>query len=259
MTYPQINPIAFDFGFIQIHWYGLMYLLAFISAYLLARRRAKSSPDWDNQQVEDMIFFGALGVVLGGRIGYVLFYDFAYFISEPLSIFAIQNGGMSFHGGFLGVLLAMFWFNRKYHKTFFTTMDFVAPLVPLGLGFGRIGNFINNELWGKISDSPLAIFIQQEGLSRYPSQLYQALLEGLALFLILWIFSKKPRPNMSISALFLIFYGLFRVVVEFVRVPDAQLGYLAFGWLTMGQILSFPMIIFGIYLLQKAYSKPHRA
>ncbi len=256
MTYPDINPIALDFGVIQIHWYGVMYLLAFASAYLLANQRAKLSPDWNRQQVEDMIFYGALGVVLGGRIGYVLFYNLPYFAADPLSVFAIHNGGMSFHGGFLGVLLAMFLFNRKYNKTFFTTMDFVAPLVPLGLGFGRLGNFINNELWGQVTDSPFGFYIQQQGVSRYPSQLYEGLLEGLVLFIILWAFSKKSRPVMSVSALFLIFYGLFRFVVEFVRVPDAQLGYLAFGWLTMGQILSLPMILFGIYLLYKAYNKP---
>ena len=255
MTYPQINPVALDFGFIQIHWYGLMYLLAFVSVYFLANARAKQSDDWTKQQIEDMVFFGAIGAVLGGRIGYVLFYNLGHFIEQPLSIIAIHNGGMSFHGGFLGVLLAMFLFNQKHHKTFFNTMDFVAPLVPLGLGFGRLGNFINNELWGKITDSPLAMYIPQEGVSRYPSQLYEAFLEGLLLFIILWLFSKKARPLMSVSALFLIFYGTFRFIIEFVRLPDAHLSYLAFGWVTMGQILSFPMVIFGIYLLYKAYNK----
>lgn len=257
MTYPQINPVALDFGLIQIHWYGLMYLLAFASAYLLASLRARQSQYWSKQQVEDMIFFGALGVVLGGRIGYVLFYNLPHFINEPLKIFAIHNGGMSFHGGFLGVLFAMFLFNRKYNKTFFTTMDFVAPLIPLGLGFGRLGNFINNELWGRVTESSWGLYIPEQGVSRYPSQLYEGLLEGMVLFIILWVFSRKSRPLMSVSALFLIFYGLFRFIIEFVRVPDEQLGYLAFGWLTMGQILSLPMIIFGIYLLYKAYSKPN--
>lgn len=258
MIYPNINPIALDFGVIQIHWYGVMYLLAFVSVYLLASRRAKQNSNWNKQQIEDMVFFGALGVVLGGRIGYVLFYNLPYFVIEPLSIFAIHNGGMSFHGGLLGVLLAMFLFNRKYDKKFFTTMDFVAPLVPLGLGFGRIGNFINSELWGGVTNSPLGMYIQQQGISRHPSQLYEALLEGLVLFIILWVFSKKPRPSMSVSALFLIFYGLFRFIIEFVRVPDEQLGYLAFNWLTMGQLLSLPMIIFGLYLLDKAYRTPSK-
>jgi phosphatidylglycerol:prolipoprotein diacylglycerol transferase len=252
MIYPSINPIALDLGFVQIYWYGLMYLMAFLAAYLLANSRAKQLPDWNTQQTEDMIFYGALGVVLGGRIGYMLFYNLANFLSEPLSIFAIQGGGMSFHGGFLGVLLALVLFNRKYDKTFFATMDFVAPLVPLGLGFGRMGNFINGELWGKVTTSPMGMYIQEQGVSRYPSQLYEAFLEGLVLFIILWVFSAKPRPLMSVSALFLIFYGLFRFIIEFVRVPDVQLGYLAFDWLTMGQLLSLPMIILGIYLLYKA-------
>ena len=252
MTYPSIDPIILDLGFIQIYWYGLMYLLAFLAAYLLANYRAKQLSHWNTQQIEDLIFYGAIGVVVGGRLGYMLFYNLPNFLSDPLSIFAIQGGGMSFHGGFLGVLIAMFLFNRKYDKTFFATMDFVAPLVPLGLGFGRLGNFINGELWGKVTTSQWGMYIQEQGVSRYPSQLYEAFLEGLVLFIILWVFSQKSRPKMSVSALFLIFYGLFRFIIEFVRVPDVQLGYLAFGWLTMGQILSLPMIILGVYLLNKA-------
>lgn len=251
ITYPAVDPIALDLGFVQVYWYGLMYLLAFLAAYFLANYRAKKSSDWNSQQIEDMIFYGAIGVVVGGRLGYMLFYNLPTFISDPLSIFAIQGGGMSFHGGFLGVLLAMVLFNRKYNKSFFVTMDFVAPLVPLGLGFGRLGNFINGELWGKITDSSLGMYIHAQGVSRYPSQLYEALLEGLVLFIILWVFSSKPRPLISVSALFLIFYGIFRFIIEFVRVPDVQLGYLAFDWLTMGQLLSLPMIILGIYLFYK--------
>jgi len=252
MTYPNINPIALDLGFVQIYWYGLMYLLAFLAAYLLANYRSKQLNNWNKQQIEDMIFYGAIGVVVGGRLGYMLFYNLPNFLFDPLSIFAIQGGGMSFHGGFLGVLLAMWLFNRKYNKTFFITMDFVAPLVPLGLGFGRLGNFINGELWGKVTTSPLGMYIQEQGVSRFPSQLYEAFLEGLVLFFILWVFSSKPRPTMSVSALFLIFYGLFRFIIEFVRVPDVQLGYLAFDWLTMGQVLSAPMVVLGIYLLYRA-------
>ena len=255
MIYPDINPVALDLGFAQIYWYGLMYLAAFLAAYFLANSRVKNSDSWNTQQIEDLIFYGAIGVIVGGRLGYVLFYNFSVFASDPLSIFALQGGGMSFHGGFLGVLLAMVFFNKKYKKTFFITMDFVAPLVPLGLGFGRIGNFINGELWGKVTSSPLGMFIQEQGVSRYPSQLYEAFLEGLVLFAILWMYSKKPRPLMSISALFLIFYGLFRFIIEFVRVPDVQLGYLAFDWLTMGQLLSLPMVILGVYLLFKSTSK----
>jgi phosphatidylglycerol:prolipoprotein diacylglycerol transferase len=252
MIYPNINPIALDLGFVQIYWYGLMYLAAFLAAYFLANYRAKQSADWNSKQIEDLIFYGAIGVIVGGRLGYMLFYNLPHFLSDPLSIIAIQGGGMSFHGGFLGVLLAMVLFNKKHNKTFFTTMDFVAPLVPLGLGFGRIGNFINGELWGKVTTSPLGMFIQEQGVSRYPSQLYEAFLEGLVLFVILWLYSKKTRPLMTVSALFLIFYGLFRFIIEFVRVPDVQLGYLAFDWLTMGQLLSLPMIILGIYLIVKA-------
>jgi phosphatidylglycerol:prolipoprotein diacylglycerol transferase len=248
MIYPSINPVALDLGFAQIYWYGLMYLCAFTAAYFLAIYRAKNSPDWTTQQIEDMIFYGAIGVVVGGRLGYMLFYNLPAFVADPLSLFSIQGGGMSFHGGFLGVFVAMFWFNRKYQKNLFSTLDFAVPLVPLGLGFGRIGNFINGELWGSITTSPMGMYIQQQGVSRHPSQLYEALLEGLILFLILWIFSHKPRPKMSVSALFLIFYGVFRFMVEFVRVPDVQLGYLAFDWLTMGQLLSLPMVILGVYL-----------
>ncbi len=250
MIYPAINPVALDLGFIQVYWYGLMYLVAFLSAYMLANYRAKKSDNWSSQQVEDLIFYGAIGVVVGGRLGYMLFYNLSNFISDPLMFFALQSGGMSFHGGFLGVILALVLFNKKYHKSFFSTMDFVVPLVPLGLGFGRIGNFINGELWGKITTSPLGMYIQEQGVSRYPSQLYEAFLEGLILFIILWFFSAKPRPLMSVSALFLIFYGLFRFIIEFVRMPDIQLGYLAFDWLTMGQLLSLPMIIVGVYLLK---------
>ncbi len=251
MIYPDINPIALDLGFVKIYWYGIMYLLAFLSAYFLANYRAKQLDNWNKHQVEDMIFYGAIGVVAGGRLGYMLFYNFDIFLSNPLTVFAVQNGGMSFHGGFLGVLLAMVLFNRKYNKTFFTTMDFIAPLVPLGLGFGRLGNFINNELWGKITTSPLGMFIKDQDVTRYPSQLYEAFLEGLVLFIVLWLFSRKSRAPMTISALFLILYGSFRFIVEFVRVPDVQLGYLAFGWLTMGQLLSLPMIVLGVYLLLK--------
>lgn len=255
MIYPAINPVALDFGFIQIHWYGVMYLLAFLSAYFLAIKRAKNTNNWHKQQIEDLIFYGALGVILGGRLGYVLFYNLSVFIQDPGLIFAIQQGGMSFHGGFLGVLVAMFLFNKKHQKSFFTTMDFVAPLIPLGLGFGRIGNFINAELWGKITDSSWGMWVPFLGEKRYPSQLYEAFLEGLVLFVILWFFSNKSRPISAVSALFLIFYGIFRFIVEFVRLPDVQLGYLAFGWLTMGQLLSLPMLIFGLFLLYRAYSK----
>ncbi len=257
MIYPDINPIAIDLGFIKIYWYGLMYLSAFLAAYLLANARAKRADNhWHAKQIEDLVFYGAIGVIVGGRLGYMLFYNLPNFLADPLSLFAIQNGGMSFHGGLLGVVLAMAWFSRKYCQSFLVTMDFVAPLVPLGLGFGRLGNFINGELWGKVTTSPFGMFIQEQGVSRFPSQLYEAFLEGLVLFIILWVYSRKPRALTSVSALFLIFYGLFRFIIEFVRTPDVQLGYLAYDWLTMGQLLSLPMIIFGAYLLIKAANKP---
>ena len=233
-----------------------MYLLAFLSAYLLARYRIKSEVLWNTKHVDDLIFYGALGAVLGGRLGYLMFYNWSVFISNPLTFFNFQNGGMSFHGGFLGVLLAMVIFNKKYQFTFFQTTDFIAPLIPLGLGFGRIGNYINGELWGRVTDSSWGILApDQSGLweKRFPTQLYEAFLEGFVLFCILWLFSNKKPQVMATSSLFLIFYGIFRFIIEFVRAPDSHIGYLAFDWLTMGQLLSIPMIFIGIYLLIKSY------
>ena len=256
MKYIVIDPVIADLGFVKVYWYGVMYLLAFLSAYLLARYRSKTESLWSIKHVDDLIFYGALGAVLGGRLGYLLFYNWSVFISNPITFFNFQNGGMSFHGGFLGVLMAMIVFNKKYHLTFFQTADFIAPLIPLGLGFGRIGNYINGELWGRITESSWGILApDQSGLweKRFPSQLYEAFFEGLILFLILWLFSRKKRPLMSTSSLFLIFYGVFRFIIEFLRAPDSHIGYLAFDWLTMGQLLSIPMIFIGIYLLIKSY------
>ncbi len=256
MKYIVIDPVILDLGIVKIHWYGVMYLLAFLLAYLLAKYRANLTQEWSAQQVDDFIFYGALGAVLGGRLGYMLFYSLPSFLSNPLIFLDFQNGGMSFHGGFLGVLLAMILFNRKSKKSFFQTTDFIAPLVPLGLAFGRIGNYINAELWGKVTTSVWGVYSpDQSGVwaHRYPTQLFEALLEGVVLFVILWFFSKKNRPLMSTSSLFLIFYGFFRFIIEFIRVPDVQLGYLAFEWLTMGQLLSLPMFVIGIYLYYKSY------
>ena len=256
MKYIVIDPVIADLGFVKVYWYGVMYLLAFLSAYLLARYRIKSEVLWNTKHVDDLIFYGALGAVLGGRLGYLLFYNWSVFISNPLTFFNFQNGGMSFHGGFLGVLLAMVIFNKKYQFTFFQTTDFIAPLIPLGLGFGRIGNYINGELWGRVTDSSWGILApDQSGLweKRFPTQLYEAFLEGLVLFCILWLFSNKKPQVMATSSLFLIFYGIFRFIIEFVRAPDSHIGYLAFDWLTMGQLLSIPMILIGIYLLIKSY------
>jgi phosphatidylglycerol:prolipoprotein diacylglycerol transferase len=218
--------------------------VGFAAAWYLGRRRA-ARPDSPVTplQVDDLIFYGALGIILGGRVGYMLFYGFDQILENPLNIFRIWEGGMSFHGGFLGVLAAMWLYARRLGRGFFQLMDFVAPLVPIGLGAGRIGNFINGELWGAPTQVPWAFIV--DGEARHPSQLYEAGLEGLALFLILWVYSSRPRPVMSVSALFLLGYGLFRFAVEFVRLPDAHIGYLAFGWLTMGQVLTFPMLVFG--------------
>ena len=256
MKYIVIDPVIADLGFVKVYWYGVMYLLAFLSAYLLARYRIKSEVLWNTKHGDDLIFYGALGAVLGGRLGYLMFYNWSVFISNPLTFFNFQNGGMSFHGGFLGVLLAMVIFNKKYQFTFFQTTDFIAPLIPLGLGFGRIGNYINGELWGRVTDSSWGILApDQSGLweKRFPTQLYEALLEGFVLFSILWLFSNKKPQVMATSSLFLIFYGIFRFIIEFVRAPDSHIGYLAFDWLTMGQLLSIPMIFIGIYLLIKSY------
>ena len=256
MKYIVIDPVIADLGFVKVYWYGVMYLLAFLSAYLLARYRIKSEVLWNTKHVDDLIFYGALGAVLGGRLGYLMFYNWPVFISNPLTFFNFQNGGMSFHGGFLGVLLAMVIFNKKYQFTFFQTTDFIAPLIPLGLGFGRIGNYINGELWGRVTDSSWGVLApDQSGLweKRFPTQLYEAFLEGFVLFCILWLFSNKKPQVMATSSLFLIFYGIFRFIIEFVRAPDSHIGYLAFDWLTMGQLLSIPMIFIGIYLLIKSY------
>lgn len=256
MKYIVIDPVIADLGFVKVYWYGVMYLLAFLSAYLLARYRIKSEVLWNTKHVDDLIFYGALGAVLGGRFGYLLFYNWSIFISNPFTFFNFQNGGMSFHGGFLGVLLAMVIFNKKYQFTFFQTTDFIAPLIPLGLGFGRIGNYINGELWGRVTDSSWGILApDQSGLweKRFPTQLYEAFLEGFVLFCILWLFSNKKPQVMATSSLFLILYGIFRFIIEFVRAPDSHIGYLAFDWLTMGQLLSIPMIFIGIYLLIKSY------
>ena len=256
MKYIVIDPVIADLGFVKVYWYGVMYLLAFLSAYVLARYRIKSEVLWNTKHVDDLIFYGALGAVLGGRLGYLMFYNWPVFISNPLTFFNFQNGGMSFHGGFLGVLLAMVIFNKKYQFTFFQTTDFIAPLIPLGLGFGRIGNYINGELWGRVTDSSWGILApDQSGLweKRFPTQLYEAFLEGFVLFCILWLYSNKKPQVMATSSLFLIFYGIFRFIIEFVRAPDSHIGYLAFDWLTMGQLLSIPMIFIGIYLLIKSY------
>jgi phosphatidylglycerol---prolipoprotein diacylglyceryl transferase len=251
--YPDIDPVAFSLGPLAVRWYGLMFLGAFLAAWALARLRAsRGQGPLAPGQVDDLIFYGALGVIVGGRVGSVLFYNFATFLSDPLMLFRLWEGGMSFHGGLLGVIFAMWLYGRRLGVGFFALTDFVAPLVPVGLGLGRLGNFINGELWGKVTSAEFPLSVVYGGVPRHPSQLYQAALEGLVLFVILWLYSSRPRPVMSVSGLFLVCYGVFRFAVEFVRLPDAWLGYLAFGWLTMGQLLSLPMILLGAWLLWRS-------
>lgn len=252
IQYPAIDPVAIAIGPIQVHWYGLTYLAAFAMAWWLGRCRCRTSGGlWSEEQLGDLLFFAALGVVIGGRSGYVLFYHFDYFLQEPLWLLRIWEGGMSFHGGLIGVLLAMHFYGRKLNKSFFQVTDFIVPLVPFGLGVGRIGNFLGGELWGRASDVPWAMIFPRdpEQLARHPSQLYQFALEGVVLFWILWWFSRKPRPRMVVSGMFLLCYGIFRFVVEFTRQPDSQLGFIAWDWLTMGQLLSTPMIVSGISMI----------
>ncbi len=262
LDYPFSDPgdaVAFSIGPINAHWYGIMYLLAFAVSWWLARVRAGDpARGWRVAEIDDLLFYVALGVILGGRLGYMLFYDGARLISEPLHLLYVWRGGMSFHGGLIGVLIAMWLYGRSRGYGFFKVADFVAPLIPIGSFTGRIGNFINGNLWGGPTDLPWGMVFPDPragGIPRHPSQLYQALLEGLVLFVILWVFSRRPRPTMAVSGLFLVGYGLFRSLVEFVRVPDEHIGYLAFDWLTMGQVLSIPMIVAGLVLLACAYRR----
>ena len=254
LRYPGFNPIAFSAGPVKVHWYGIMYLLGFATAWWLARRRA-ARPDstWKAHDVDDLIFFGMLGVILGGRIGYVLFYGLKFWALDPWYPLKIWEGGMSFHGGLLGVAIAMAAFAWRRGRRVADVYDFTAPLPALGLFFGRIGNFINGELWGKVTTVPWGFLVN--GQVRHPSQLYEAGLEGLVLFAVMWWYTAQPRPRLAPSGLFLLFYGLARSLVEFVRVPDEHIGYLAGGWLTEGQVLCVPMILVGAALLAWAYRR----
>ena len=255
--YPHINPVAIKLGPIRVYWYGIMYVVAFAVAWGLALFRIrKPDSNWTRAQVSDLIFYSALGVIIGARIGYMLFYDLNGFLKDPLILFKTWQGGMSFHGGLLGVVVTMWLFARKTKRKFFEITDFLVPLAPLGLGAGRLGNFINGELWGRVTHVPWGVVYPWAGsLPRHPSELYEFFLEGIVLFIILWWYSAKPKPRMAVSALFLLGYGVFRFGLEFFRQPDPQLGFIAFGWLTMGQLLSLPMAIAGIILLIFAYKK----
>ena len=255
LTYPNINPVFIDLGVVKIHWYGIMYLIGFAAVWLLGQYKAKQS--WSPikpEAIEDLVTYGALGVIVGGRVGYMLFYKFSGLIQDPLSLFKIWQGGMSFHGGMLGVFVAMWFFAKQQNCTMWQLTDIIAPLCPIGLGAGRLGNFINSELWGRVTDVPWAMVFPTGGSEpRHPSQLYEAFLEGLVLFIIMWIYTSKPRPTMAATGLSVFLYGSFRFFIEFFRMPDAHLGYLALDWVTMGQILSTPMIIIGALIMYFAY------
>lgn len=252
LTFPNIDPVLLELGPLKVRWYGLMYLIGFMAAMWLANRKAdQPQSGWTREQVSDLLFFGFLGVILGGRIGYVLFYQTARFIDDPLYLFQIWTGGMSFHGGLLGVIVAIAWFARKNKKTFFAVGDFVAPLIPLGLGLGRLGNFINGELWGRAADVPWAMVFpayDAGGIPRHPSQLYEFALEGVLLFFIIQWYARKPRTPGAVGGLFLVGYGAARFTVEFFREPDGHLGLLSAG-MSMGQWLSTPMILIGLFLM----------
>lgn len=266
LIHPQFDPVAIRFGPLSIHWYGLMYLLAFLQFWWLGRRRIRTHAQrieegWTVEQLDDLLFYGVLGVILGGRLGEVLFYAPGYYLTHPLEILAVWKGGMSFHGGLLGVLVAMTFAAWKMRRSWLAVTDFIAPLVPLGQAVGRIGNFINGELWGRVCDPslPWAMAFPQAGdlQPRHPSQLYQAGLEGLTLFVILWLFSARPRPRGAVSGVFLVGYGGFRFVAEYFRQPDQGVFSLS-EVISMGQWLSLPMILSGIAMLLWAYRQPER-
>jgi len=248
LIYPEFNPVALQLGPVKIHWYGLMYVIGFIAAWWMARRRAAApGSTWKPVDVDDLIFFAAIGVIAGGRLGWIFVYGFDRLVADPLAIIRVWEGGMSFHGGLAGVMTAVAWFAHRRGRKIADVFDFTAPLPAVGLFAGRIGNFINGELWGKPTDVPWGFLVG--GDVRHATQLYEAALEGILLFTIIWWFTSKPRLRLAPAGLFLVLYAAFRIFVEFLRLPDANIGYLAFGWLTMGQLLSLPMMIAGLAML----------
>ncbi|MBS9781865.1 MAG: prolipoprotein diacylglyceryl transferase [Gammaproteobacteria bacterium] len=255
---PEISPYIFKIGSFGPTWYGLMYAISFLLGYQLVKYFTKDRDDWSEDLVSSLLTYIILGVILGGRIGYVLFYHFDLFLQNPLYLFKITEGGMSFHGGLIGVIVAVWLFSRKNQRSFFSVIDLIAIVAPIGLFFGRIGNFINGELWGHTTDVPWAMVFPQDPqqLPRHPSQLYEAGLEGLLLFIIVYLFARTKPATGRISGLFLVGYGLARFSVEFVRLPDAHIGHIASSnWLTMGQALTVPMIVLGLFLLFRKVSK----
>jgi len=265
IPFPNIDPVAIQLGPVAIHWYGLMYLFGFGMAWWLGNNRAKAKPHlgWNQEQVSDVIFYVAMGVIFGGRIGYMFFYNFEGLLADPLSLIKLWEGGMSFHGGLIGVILAALYFGRKYNKTFLQVADFLVPLGPIGIGAVRIANFINGELWGRTTDVAWGVVFPTGGPDpRHPSQLYESLFEGWILFVLLWWFTAKSRPVGAATGLFFLWYGAARFVIEFYRQPDAHMGdggFVLMDWMTMGQILCTPMILAGAWLLWRAYRKPTAA
>ena len=260
---PDIDPIAlsigplFGYGPINLYWYGITYIIGFLGAYLIGTYQArKSNSGWNQTEVNDLVFYCALGGMIGGRIGYMVFYNFNVLIADPMQMIRFWEGGMSFHGGLLGSMVSLAMFSKVYNKNYFDVFDFGSPMVPLGLLSARIGNFIGGELWGRATDLPWGMVFRNAeagGIARHPSQLYQAFLEGFVLFVVMIWYTSKPKPRMGTLGLFLICYGSFRFIVEFVRQPDVGLGFIAFGWLTMGQLLSLPMIIGGVVFMSLGY------
>lgn len=259
LVYPSINPVAFHLGPLSVHWYGLSYLFAFLVCWGLLELRMRTATfprGFTREQLSDIVFYAALGTVIGGRLGYMIFYAWGDLLQNPWLLFQVWKGGMSFHGGFLGVLIALWMYAKKIHRPLGEITDLIAPVVPIGLGFGRLANFINGELWGRATDLPWGMVFPNAGPApRHPSQLYEFFFEGLVLFIILWCYSKKPRPRWAVSSVFLIGYGLFRCFAEFFREPDAQVGFIAFGWLTKGQLLSIPLIVLGVIMFFIAYRR----